>query len=47
MITIYEQTRQDILDHHNSIKGELKSAQASQSANIFAFAPLRPSKGIS
>lgn len=24
MITIYEQTRQDILDHHNSIKGELK-----------------------
>ncbi|CAH0346039.1 LysR family transcriptional regulator [Bacillus sp. CECT 9360] len=24
MITIYEQTRQDILEHHNSIKGELK-----------------------
>jgi DNA-binding transcriptional LysR family regulator len=24
MISIYEQTRQDILDHHNSIKGELK-----------------------
>ncbi|MDE1427560.1 HTH-type transcriptional regulator CysL [Bacillus licheniformis] len=24
MITICEQTRQDILDHHNSIKGELK-----------------------
>lgn len=24
MITIYEQTRQDILDHHNSIKCELK-----------------------
>lgn len=24
MITIYEQTRQDILDHHDSIKGELK-----------------------
>lgn len=24
MITIYEQTRQDILEHHHSIKGELK-----------------------
>ncbi|MDP4103911.1 MAG: LysR family transcriptional regulator [Bacillota bacterium] len=24
MITIYEQTRQDILEHHNSVKGELK-----------------------
>ncbi|WP_028399949.1 LysR family transcriptional regulator [Ectobacillus panaciterrae] len=24
MITMYEQTRQDILEHHNSIKGELK-----------------------
>lgn len=24
MITIYEQTRQDILEHHNSIKGQLK-----------------------
>lgn len=24
MITIYEQTKQDILEHHNSIKGELK-----------------------
>lgn len=24
MITIYEQTRQDIMEHHNSIKGELK-----------------------
>ncbi|RFU63724.1 LysR family transcriptional regulator [Peribacillus glennii] len=24
MITIYEQTRQDILEHHNTIKGELK-----------------------
>ncbi|MFC3885872.1 LysR family transcriptional regulator [Bacillus songklensis] len=24
MITIYEQTRQDILEHHNCIKGELK-----------------------
>ncbi|MDA1475857.1 LysR family transcriptional regulator [Bacillus changyiensis] len=24
MISIYEQTKQDILDHHNTIKGELK-----------------------
>lgn len=24
MITIYEQTKQDILEHHNSVKGELK-----------------------